>query len=50
MAQEIAIYLLDQDPEYSTYPIGYNGFVNTMQTDSLKYELFGGFSTRNVEP
>ena len=45
----IAVHHIARDPHYPVYPIWCNGFISTMTAESLRYELFKGFSTRNVE-
>jgi hypothetical protein len=40
---------LGQDSEYQTYPMGRNGYINTMKPELFRYELFKGFSNQNVE-
>jgi hypothetical protein len=37
-------YTVYQDPEYLTYPVGRNGFMNTMKLGLFRYKLFMGFN------
>jgi hypothetical protein len=43
-------YPIDRDPEYPTYPIGCDGFVNTMKPELFRYKLFKTFQPRTLNP